>query len=502
MTAQAIIHDSIDAAVRRRAREHADDIAVVDPYRYLTWSDLDAAADRLAATLAAQGVGRGDRVAWLGPNVAAYPITLLAAWRRGASIVGLNLRLPAADLAAMTQAVRPAHLVYEAHYSELAAALDVPGRTVVAPDDEMWPPIVSAGDAGVDRAAIDTDADDEALIYFTSGSTGHPKAVPLTRGAIEATLPYAAVHRFNENSRALVIPPNFHAAGATWANYGMYIGMRLVYIADTSPAGIADAIVEHGITHILMVPTLIHSLLGELREHPRALPSLQHVGYGASSITQQLLGDAIGLLGCEFAQVYGLSETGGGVAFLEVEDHLGDHPERLSSAGRPGAGIDVEVRGPDGSVLAAGESGELWFRSPCVTRGYLDNPDATARVLVDGWFNTRDIGFLDDDGYLYVQGRSDDMICTGGENVHPQVVEEVLAAMPGVEECAVFGAPDPHWGQRVCVAVVATEPISDVDVIAWCTERLGGFQVPKSVVFLDELPRTATGKVKRSALSV
>ncbi len=208
MTAQAIIHDSIDAAVRRRAREHADDIAVVDPYRHLTWSDLDAAADRLAASLSVQGVGRGDRVAWLGPNVAAYPITVLAAWRRGASIVGLNLRLPAADLAAMTQAVHPAHLVYDAHYSELAAALDVPSRTVADPDDEVWPPVVSAGDAGVDRAAIDTDADDEALIYFTSGSTGHPKAVPLTRGAIEATLPYAAVHRFDENSRALVIPPN------------------------------------------------------------------------------------------------------------------------------------------------------------------------------------------------------------------------------------------------------------------------------------------------------
>lgn len=167
--------------------------------------------------------------------------------------------------------------------------------------------------------------------------------------------------------------------------------------------------------------------------------------------------------------------------------------------------MDVEVRGPDRTVLPTGQSGELWCRAPSLARGYLGDPEATSRVLVDGWLNTRDVGSLDEDGYIYVQGRSDDMIQTGGENVHPQAVEEVLITMPGIAECAVFGVPDPHWGQRVTAAVVADPDdigaaLTEQGITAWCTGRLAGYQVPKTILMLDELPRTASGKVKRTTL--
>ena len=492
--------ETIEEAVRRHARERADVPAFTDPARTLTWAQLDDAADRCAALLAGHAVGQGDRVAWLGPNSVGYPVCVLGAWRRGASIVGLNFRLPPADLAAVTEAIGLDHVVVDARFVNMAAHLHTAGLTVVEAADDEWPPPAEPPEPVVPHD------DDEALIYFTSGSTGHPKAVPLTRRAVEATIPYADVHGFGTDSRALVIPPNFHAAGATWANYGMHIGMSTVYTADTSPAGIVDALIDQAITHTLLVPTLLHAVVEELKHQPRQITSLKHVGYGASPITQHLLGEAMDLLGCEFGQVYGLTETGGGVSFLWPADHLGDHPAHLASAGRPGKDVEVEVRGPDRTVLPTGQSGELWFRAPSLTRGYLGNPEATSRVLVDGWLNTRDVGFLDEDGYIYVQGRSDDMIQTGGENVHPQAVEEVLITMPGIAECAVFGVPDPHWGQRVTAAVVADpddtgDRLTAEAIRSWCTVRLARYQVPKSIVMLHELPRTASGKVKRTALA-
>ncbi|MGV9711545.1 class I adenylate-forming enzyme family protein [Gordonia sp. NPDC003424] len=487
--------ESIDQAVRRHASERPQAPAFIDPQRSLTWADLDASADRCAGLLADLGVGPGDRIGYLGPNTVAYPLTLLGAWRRGASIVGLNFRLPADGLRRVTEEVALAHVVVDARFTDVADRLSVGGVTVVD-SGAQWPAADQAP-----AATVDPHDDDEALVYFTSGSTGNPKGVPLTRRAVEATIPYADVHHFTPDSRALVIPPTFHAAGATWANYACAIGFTTVYTDDASPAGIARSLAEYDITHTLMVPTLIHALLDELKRHPRDLTSLQHIGYGAAPITQHLLHEAIDILGCEFCQVYGLSESGGGVAFLLADDHVGASPRHLASAGRPGIGVDVEVRDATGRPLAVGTSGELWFRAPTLTEGYLNSPEASREVIVDGWLNTRDVGFVDDEGYIFVQGRADDMIQTGGENVHPQVVEEVIAAMPGIVECAVFGTSDPHWGQRVTAAIVTDREITDSDLIAWCRSRLAGYQVPKTVVILDALPRTATGKVQRKALA-
>ncbi|WP_165969012.1 fatty acid--CoA ligase family protein [Actinomadura sp. KC06] len=242
----------------------------------------------------------------------------------------------------------------------------------------------------------------------------------------------------------------------------------------------------------------------ELKRNPRSLPALKHVGYGASPITRTLLEEGLDLLGCDFSQVYGMTEAGGGLCFLPPEDHrtTGSNAHRLTSAGRPGNGVDVEVRNATGERLPTGRSGELWFRATSLTRGYLGDEEASRALIVDAWLNSRDVGRVDEDGYVYVEGRADDMIVTGGENVHPRAVEDVLASMPGVQDCAVYGVPDDHWGQAVAAALVADPAtVTEADVVAYCKERLAGYQVPRRVLFVPDLPRTAAGKVVRKQLS-
>ena len=490
---------TIDEAVRTHATTRPDDIAVVDPRATLTWSALDAAAHKVTRFLRDQGVRPGDRVGWLGPNSVHYPAVLLGTWRLGAAIVGMNWRLPEGELARAAQAVDLAHVVADFRFAEVAGNV-LAGRTSIAgPNAAPWDDL--------DATALDTvveDDSDDAMIYFTSGSTGTPKAVPLTRGAVEATIVHADVHHFTSESRALIIPPAFHVAGATWTNYGLKHGVSLVYTDDASPAGLVDALRTHRITHTIMVPTLIHALVLELRRNPQPLPDLEHVGYGASPITSALLEEALERLDCEFSQVYGMTEAGGGVTFLLTEDHAADpaYRHRLGSAGRPGTDVELDVRDSKGAPVPTGESGELWFRTPCLTRGYIGIDDPSGGVLVDGWLNTHDVGYQDADGYVYVQGRSDDMIQTGGENVHPRAVEEILSQHPGVADCAVYGTPHEHWGEQVCAAVVpASDGVTEQDLIAHCAARLAGYQVPKKLLILTELPRTATGKVLRKNLA-
>lgn len=492
-------HATLDAAVRAHAAQRPGAEAFVDPHGTLTWAELDEAADRTAAMLAARGVGPGDRVGWLGPNSTAYPVVQFGAWRLGASVAGLNWRLPAGGLAVAGEMVALAHVVADVRMAEAAQAIRTrTGTSVAGPGSVPW--------AGHPRSATaHTWADDaEAMVYFTSGSTGRPKAVPLIRHAVEAAMEFRKVHDFRPTSRSLTVPPSFHTAGGIWINYGVRTGLTQVFTDDPTPSGLVDTFVRRRISHAILVPTLIHSIVEELRRNPRALPDLRHVGYGASPITKTLLEQALDLLGCDFSQVYGMTEAGGGLCFLWPEEHrtTGPNAHRLASAGRPGTGVDVEVRDAAGERLPVGRSGELWFRAPTLTHGYIGDAEASRTLIADGWLNSRDVGRVDEDGYVYIEGRADDMIVTGAENVHPQAVEEVLAAMPGIQECAVYGVPDEHWGQVVAAAIVADPAkVTEADVVAHCKDRLAGYQVPRRMLFVSDLPRTAAGKVIRKQLS-
>lgn len=493
--------ETIDDRVRRHAASRPDAVAFVGLDRAITWAELDAAADRAAADLAARGVGPGSRVGWLGRNDIAFPVLLLAAWRRRAAVAGLNWRLSADELRRSVELVDPVLVVSDDTNVALARdAVADASLLVLGPQDSLpW-----AGAPAGGGTTLAPEPDDIALLWFTSGSTGTPKAVAVGRARNEYSLSVPTPFQTDTESQVLVIPPVFHVAGSMWVQYGMRNGGTVVFSADASPDGIVRALAEHAITHALMVPTLIRALLDVVDGDVASGLALEHVGYGTAPIPRPLLRSAVEVLGCRFTQVYGLTEAGGVVAYLPPEDHVldGPNPGRLDSAGRPPAGAEVEVRDPvTDAVCAPGEVGILHLRTPSVMLGYWSRSGGIdAPVGVDEWLATGDLARKDADGYLYVVGRADDMIISGGENVQPAEVEAVLDTMPGVVESAVYGTPDDRWGQVVSAAVVTSEPLDADAIVDFCRSRLAHYKCPSVVRTVTELPRNATGKVLRGRL--
>ncbi|MFS3130215.1 class I adenylate-forming enzyme family protein [Nocardioides sp. Bht2] len=490
----------LEQVLRRNAEQMPDQVAVVGTQATLTWAQLDAGADRVAGIIERSG-GAGSRVAFFGANDFGYPMVLVGAHRQRSALVGLNWRLPDDALSACCGEVGVTHIFTSPAFAERARVVAA-GREIVVEVIDVSTSDPWSGQAP--GATLVPDPDDMAMIFFTSGSTGVPKAVPYSRRATEIGAATPVVHRFTHESTLLIVPPTFHLAGSYWAQYGILYGARQVYLADVSPSSLVAGMLEHGVTHAVLVPALIRMLLDQLVAEGVTLPEFRHLAYGASPMPVPMIREALDVLGCEMCQVFGMTEAGGVVTYLPPSDHVvgGPHAGRLASAGRPTQGVEVEVRDlVFNEPVPTGASGNLWFRTTFMAEGYLGMPGASDTVFVDGWLNSRDVGRLDEDGYVYVEGRSDDMIITGGENVHPNEVESVISELASVVEVTVFATPDPRWTNLVNAAVVRRdESLSVEDVRAHCRSRMAGYKVPKEIHFLDSLPKTATGKVSRSAV--
>ena len=293
--------------------------------------------------------------------------------------------------------------------------------------------------------------------------------------------------------------PLFHMAGSGWALAGLWHGGAVVVLRDVDPAAILDSVARHGVTNLLLVPAVIASLLERDDPAHTDFADLRIVVYGASPISDDVLLRGIDRFGSVFAQVYGMTETTGSVTQLDGADHV---THLLRSCGKPYPWVQLRIVGPDGTDVAPGDVGEVWTRSAQNMLGYWNNPDATAATLrPDGWLRTGDAGYLDD-GYLYLHDRLKDMIVSGGENVYPAEVENVLMTHPGVADAAVIGVPDQRWGEAVKAVIVASPgaELSAEDVIAYARTRLGGFKLPKSVDFVASLPRNPSGKLLKRAI--
>jgi len=478
---------------RRQGRERPDETALWFEGRATSYRDLDALSSRCANALIAAGVKPGDRVATLAKGRDDFFILWLGALKARACLTPVNWRLAGPEIAFVIEDAGAEVLIRGEEFTDHGAGL---ATVIEFADFRGW----IAGH-GADDPMLAAEADDDVIQLYTSGTTGLPKGVQLTERNYAALFASATQQwgRFESGDPVLVAMPLFHVAGANMGMLGLLQGARCVVMREADPGAILRLVEEHHIRQAFLVPALINMILQHPAIEGADLTCLEQVYYGASPISEDVLKRAQARFGASFTQLYGLTETIGVGSWLSPAAH---GEGRLRSCGVASPGVELRIT-LDGRPAAPGEVGEIEIRSDGVMKGYWKRPEATARAIdADGWFRSGDAGYFDDEGYLYIHDRVKDMIVTGGENVYPAEVENALFGHPAVADAAVIGVPDERWGEAV-KAVVVLRPGADTDaaaIIAHCRQRIAGYKTPKSVDFVEALPRNPSGKVLRREL--
>lgn len=481
--------------------------AIIFGTTVIDYATLHQRSLRAAAALRAAGIGAGDRVGWLGLNHPDFVVALNACFRIGAVLVAINARLVAREIAFILADADIRLLVSEAAFAEVAAA--AAARDLVLVDaPHAGRPAFGDWIAGHAPATPLHPAhpEDIALQLYTSGTTGFPKGALLSHRALlgviaKGPLTGEAWARWDDDDVCLVAMPVFHIAGAGWVLHALEAGATMVLLPRPEVPAIVAAIEGQGITRLFLVPAVIAAVLDHLEQHPADLTSVTELLYGASPIPLDVLRRAlIAFPNAGFIQCYGATETCGTVVYLPPHDHDPAGNPRMLGCGKPFPGNEIRIIGEDGAPLPAGRIGEVALKTVSVMTGYHGNPEATAKALVDGWYLTGDAGYLDDDGYLTLFDRVKDMICSGAENIYPAEVENVLHDHPAVADCAVIGVPDPKWGEAVKAIIVRKGDVTPDELIAFARTRIAGYKVPKSIDFIDVLPRNPSGKILKKDL--
>ncbi len=487
---------SISLLLEMAASSNSDRTAVVSPDLRLTTQQLSDLADGGAGVIAASNA---KHVAYVGTGGAMLPVLIFAAARAGRAFTPINYRLSADGMQALIERLPEPLVIVDSRYREMVGE--------VSPQVMTTDEFLKAAQGSEPAAEVPAfpDPDSVAIVLFTSGTTSQPKAVELSHNNLTSyvtgTVEFESA---SETDAALICVPPYHIAGVGAALSNLYAGRKMVYLPNFDAAEWVRLVNAEHVTTATVVPTMLDRIVTVLEAGGDELPSLRNLAYGGSKVGQPLVRRALELLpDVGFVNAYGLTETSSTIAVLTPDDHRAVRSasaahvaKRLGSVGRPVPGIELQIRDEHGRVLGPGESGELFVRGEQVSGRYT----GIGSVLDEnGWFPTRDIAMLDEDGYLFISGRSDDTIIRGGENISPAELEEVLIEHSHVRDVAVVGVEDPQWGQAIVAVVVPAVGIDpDPDELREHVRKsLRGSRTPDRVVFRDELPTTATGKVLR-----
>jgi long-chain acyl-CoA synthetase len=502
---------SIANIVRKHASKTPDSTAIEFGTRRLSWRDLDVRSNQAAAALRAAGVSTQERIAFLAKNCLEFFEISFAAAKLNAVVVAINWRLTPSEITYIVNDADAKVLIvgpdFAGTISSIVENLSPTLQIIAIGDHPQWHSYEAwLGPANAADPLVQVQDEDICSQLYTSGTTGLPKGVLSTNANLFAMMgKVQSAWHIDRTSVNLVCMPLFHIAGCAWALAGMDVGATSVLVRDFDPAQVLDLMQLRCVTNALFVPAMLGFMTRVPGAESRKFPGLRSIVYGASPITDETLLAAIRVFKCEFVQVYGMTETTGAITELPAADHdpAGPRAHLLRSAGKPFSWVELRVVDANGRDCRAGQIGELWTRSAQNMKGYWNNPAETAATITeDGWLKTGDAGYIDESGYVFLTDRVKDMIISGGENIYPAEIENVLASHPAVAEVAVIGVPDAAWGETVKAVIVPkpSQGMTAAELIAYGKARLAGYKCPTSVDFVSALPRSASGKVLKKDL--
>jgi acyl-CoA synthetase (AMP-forming)/AMP-acid ligase II len=482
----------------------------------LTHVDIDHSSNAIIACLLDAGLQKGDKIALYMGNCHHYREMFWVAGKAGFVLVPVNGRLRPREVLHIVNDSEAKALVISEGFRPVIEEIRAELSNVrlfysVDPDVEGYTYLEgAAGGYPTDAHDVSLGEDDLLWLQYTSGTTGLPKGAMLTQGVAGAIVEicYSAIKdkvHFDESTRALQLLPSYSFSGSGYDILYTWIGAFTVVMESFNPSEMMALIEKHRITDCHIVPVILNYLLDSPDFGKYDLSSLVCITYGAAPMAPARLREGIEKIGPIFMQDYGASEAGA-LTILDIEDHVVDGPiekvNRLASCGKPIPGVSVKVLNEEGEEVEPGEIGELTTKSPMVMKGYWKMPDETEACLRDGRFYTGDLCTVDDEGYIYIKDRKKDMIISGGFNIYPFELESVLASHPAVADAAVFGIPDDQWGEAVCAQVVLADGMeaTEDEITAFIKDRLASYKKPKKVDFVQQIPRTLSGKILKREL--
>ena len=506
---------NIGSFLTRSALFHPDRWALVHGLKKRTYREFNGRANRLANALCGLGIRPGEHVALLQYNYPEMLESMFACFKAGLGAVPINFRLHPAEFAYIIANSEARAVILSPEFNETILDIhkEIPetaflislsqGRHQLLNYEEL----LSNGSEAFEDVAVRPD--DVAWLFYTSGTTGRPKGAMLThRNLLAMTLAYYADYgQLGPEDAILHAAPLSHGSGLYALPNVAKAALNVILDEKSFEPGLVFRTIDQDrITNMFAAPTMVKLLI----DHPSVakgdIRSLKNLIYGGGPMHVEDLRTAISRLGPCLTQLYGMGETPMTITYLPHKDHIvegtPDQLKRLASAGIPRTGVEVQVVNPKDTEVPRGEMGEVVVRSDVVMKGYWHEPEATTETLRHGWLHSGDLGYMDRDGYLYLMDRSKDMIISGGENIYPREIEEVLVQHPAVREVAVIGVPDEKWGESV-KAVVSLAPhhtVTENELINYCKARLASYKKPKSVDFIEEIPKNNYGKVMKREL--